>query len=179
MTFAITGCGHSGTKWLATQLAKAEGWTVEHEPDTSIALRWVQPRFNRSEFYGEVNSYLLTCFPRLRVNRKYLLLRDPYEIIRSVARSWQSERAVDYVREAISLIDVTLHCDKTILVTRLVDLSSSRLYVQSFAESLGLKIPLSYLSTDRVNHHEGADYPLHLSPIVVREFDDFKERYGV
>lgn len=174
MTFAITACGHSGTKWLATQLAKVEGWTVEHEPDTSIALEWVQPRFERS-FYGEVNSYLLSCFNRLRVAQRRLLLRDPYEIARSVARSWQSDRAIDYVREGISILDGLALSG--IKVVRLRDLSGSRVRLQEFAESLGLFIPLSCLDLQIINHHKGTEYPLHLDPIVVREFDDFKERY--
>jgi len=104
--FAITGLGRSGTMFLATVMNKSKVWTVEHEPTMAAAVRafrirhplimdarHVQPRFNR-EHYGEVNSYLRHVLLDLDVARRGVIIRNPYDILVSVA-NWKSLNALN------------------------------------------------------------------------------------
>ena len=88
-TFAVTGMGRSGTKFLARAMNKVPGWTVYHEPTAGFRPTYeVQRRFdtaeNNADNYGEVNSFLRFQLASLNVDRCAVILRDPIDIFQSM-----------------------------------------------------------------------------------------------
>ena len=93
-SFLITGCGRSGTKFLAHMLNRSSTWTVLHEPDGGkyvemmenggIIPEAVKERFRRP-FYGEVNSRLRWIASSLQVAKLGVILRNPKDIWLSIA----------------------------------------------------------------------------------------------
>lgn len=112
-TFAVSGFGRSGTKWLAGLLGRAPGWRVEHEPGVEMDFRAIHTRFaagRESGNYGEVNSYLMPAFPWLNVDRKAIVLRHPLEIARSCLRQGHpiGPLFADHLNAWLSLMDACL-----------------------------------------------------------------------
>ena len=92
--FLISGFGRSGTKFLSSVMNMSEKWVVKHEPrdafeedmfntGSSLPQRIVSD-FNRN-YYGEVNSRLRFYFEDVPVKKKGIIIRDPKEIITSIA----------------------------------------------------------------------------------------------
>ena len=179
MTFLVVAAGHSGTKFLASQLAMAEGWTVLHEPNSVISARIAARRFLRADNYGEVNSFLLTAARRIPSDRRAVLLRNPYDLAKSIACTGHLNAAM-YVRECISMLD-NLARDGWQTI-RFPDITSDPAYVVRCARRLGIAT-LRESDVDvatRVNkHRHGLDEPpvVEFDPPTVREFDAFTRRY--
>ena len=175
MTFAVTACGHSGTMFLAQQLGRARGWTVLHEPDESVSFRAANQRFEGKLRYGEVNSYLLSGFSRLNVPHKAVILRNPYDICQSVARSGGGEQALWYVRESISTLDCLAASGIPVILFR--KMVSDPEYLIGIARMLGVELTEVDV-TAKVNEHRGTLHlPLIFNKIVRSEFDAFLQRY--
>ncbi len=89
MSFAIASHGRSGTKFLASLLDRSPSWTVQHEPGGDsgfLPLTEVQARFDSGgPRYGEVNSTLRVHLGDLRVDRRFVILRDPLAVFLSAA----------------------------------------------------------------------------------------------
>jgi len=85
MSFILTGCGRSGTKFLAQLLNSSPTWEVLHEvepPYLVVNHCGVQERFQRDN-YGEVNSLLREVVCELDVQYKAVLLRHPKTMLLS------------------------------------------------------------------------------------------------
>jgi len=187
-TFLVTACGHSGTAWLARELGKAPGWVVEHEPNEAIGYENVAQRFRLAEYavekgvadaphYGEVNSYLLASARRINAHRRAVLLRDPYLIAASIARSVCPTCAVTYVRESIAQLDALVKCDD-FLPLNLRELAGDKRNVWDAGKLLGVKsIDLSAVDLTPFNQHPGPEIELPLGSWAEREFSAFKEEY--
>ena len=87
-TFAITGMGRSGTRFLSGVLHSSPDWTVRHEPyDGFQPTKEVQARFDASAEcfqYGEVNSFLRGNILELVTDYKAIILRNPLQIFQSM-----------------------------------------------------------------------------------------------
>jgi len=99
-SFAITGIGRSGTKFLATIMDNSPTWNVRHETDGDQFQVWnppeakyikiVQKRFERNN-YGEVSWWLMQLIGQLQLHRKGLIFRDPAECWISICNRRKSE----------------------------------------------------------------------------------------
>lgn len=177
MTFLVVSAGHSGTMFLASQLAKAPGWTVLHEPDCAVSARIAGLRFLRIGNYGEVNSFLLTAARWIETDRRAVLLRNPYDVARSVCSTGHSGHdSVMYVRECLSTLDGLARDGWQVI--RFCDIVSSPAQLTLAARRLGI-VTLSEFDVDMVplNRHAGETAMPHLDEITVREFDDFVRIY--
>jgi len=112
--FLISGMGRSGTAFLSTMMNKSKRWTVLHEPQPSRrpkrALAAIQRRFDRNDFYGEVNSYLRYIFDDLKVEKKGIIVRDPAMVFLSIANRTKNvldglNVLLDSLQESFSIID--------------------------------------------------------------------------
>ncbi len=95
-TFAITGCGRSGTMWLSRIMNRSQAYTVEHEPDGADSAKYAYGRFYRADkagaHYGEVNSRLRWCTLDLPIDKLGVIIRNPYDLARSsYNRGWGCE----------------------------------------------------------------------------------------
>lgn len=92
MSFLLTGPGRTGT----TSLAKYLG--VPHELDPGV-VRSCDPFMVSRRFrdggpgYGEVSSLLRRVAPFLDVEKKGVLVRNPYEITISALVRWEKKRS--------------------------------------------------------------------------------------
>ena len=93
--FAISAMGGSGTKFLADLLNKSKKYTVKHEPrrsngyigwQTETHLEPIQEAF--VDNYGEVNSFLIFQMRDLKVAKKAIILRNPFELV----KTWNDRR---------------------------------------------------------------------------------------
>jgi hypothetical protein len=94
--FVITGYGRSGTAFLSKMLNMSDKWTVLHEPrgrdDEGMykngkekdQILKIYNSFSEP-YYGEVNSYLRYYLNYFNSYKKGILIREPREIITSVA----------------------------------------------------------------------------------------------
>lgn len=85
-TFCVTGMGRSGTKFLSQVLNLSETWDVKHEPKGGQAkqaknVKMQKDRWAKKSFYGEVNSYMRWGLLELPVEKKAVILRDPYDLV--------------------------------------------------------------------------------------------------
>ena len=94
MRFLITGCGRSGTMFLAQALARSRKMIVRHEHaddgrgwlddyttyDRQAHMKLVAHRFACHDNYGEVNSFLRFLADDLKVDHKAVLLRHPAQL---------------------------------------------------------------------------------------------------
>jgi len=81
--FAITSLGRSGTLFLKTQMNKSKQWTVRHEGSQDrfrLSLSKAQERLSK-DFYGEVNGRLRFFIDDLVVDKKGVILRNPYDVL--------------------------------------------------------------------------------------------------
>ncbi|HYE70431.1 MAG TPA: hypothetical protein VD932_02785 [Aquabacterium sp.] len=136
-TFIVTGCGHSGTRLLSLQLGQAPGWTVLHEPDDCVLARLVAKRFEGKKRYGEVNSFLLTAARYVPVGKRGVIVRNPYDLVRSTTASLGMHRAVAYVREAVSVTDNLIR--DGFLPIKFAGITSDPAYVVAVARELGIE----------------------------------------
>lgn len=98
MSFVLTGCGRSGSVWLADILSRSTRVIVRHEhwtdgqigPDVRSEYNWqahmlrARKRFScMPDNYGEVNSFLREVAMDLPVDKVGVLLRNPYDILLS------------------------------------------------------------------------------------------------
>lgn len=104
-SFAISGMGRSGTRFLATMMNRSPTWTVEHEPWPRYHLQdqidTIQQRFNR-DHYGEVNSFLRYILVDLRLKKKGIIRRNPADIFLSVC-NWEPDFLPDFSNRMIEL----------------------------------------------------------------------------
>lgn len=180
MSFLVVGLGHSGTKYLATQLGKAYGWEVCHEPDTYIAADIVNKRFRYRYTYGEVNSWLLGSARRIKVDRRGVLLRDPWAILHSIMRrqDMSEEYASMYVREGIEIINGLV--DDGWMVIRLMDIVYDRRILGRVAQSLGIDtLDLSLVDSMVLNHHDGMEREIRVTSEMDQEFSRYNDRHGL
>ena len=178
MTFAVAACGHSGTMFLATQLGKAKGWTVKHEADETFSYRLANERFATQEKYGEVNSYLLSCLMQLKVDKKAILLRNPYDICQSISRNGYGQFAVNYVRECVSMLDGLASQNVPVFLFRKI--VSDPEYLSACAEMLGVDLPASEIDVKTIiNRQHGTPQTLTFNAVTQLEFNEFMERYAL
>ncbi|HEV3004240.1 MAG TPA: hypothetical protein VGX78_07245 [Pirellulales bacterium] len=109
-SFAISGFGRSGTKWLAELLDRSAGWTVRHEPSSEYHCGALRRRFadaRQQGPYGEVNSYLLVALFELPVDRRGVIVRDPLDICVSAANRGHpmSQAFIDHLASSLAMID--------------------------------------------------------------------------
>ena len=188
-TFLVTGCGHSGTKLLSLQLGEAEDWVVEHEPDEAIAAWVASRRFERAERekinYGEVNSFLLAAALDVPADRKAVLLRNPYNLVYSIAQPGKEEAVIDYVRGGIAWIESLLSRGFTAIAFKGITGKDPN-YVVERARELGVRLDVGTVRTSTViNPHainreawESVSAP-RFSAMTVTEFDRFIYRYNL
>ena len=96
--FIISGSGRSGTKFLSSVMNRSEKWTVLHEPppkkvwnNNKENIPEVQQVFDR-EYYGEVNSMRRRIFMDLKVEKRGVLIRNPFELWLSISNRKLSVR---------------------------------------------------------------------------------------
>jgi len=88
VSFAITGCGRSGTKFLASMMGRSKKVEVRHEPRGGDPVLPTTPTeemladFDKNN-YGEVNSYLRYCITELPVAQMGVILRRTDELFLS------------------------------------------------------------------------------------------------
>lgn len=87
-SFAVSGYGRSGTRWLAELLNRSPTFTVRHEPHNECDFHAIDRRFREETAkgpYGEVNSFCRFVLRELPVDFRALIVRDPLEILVSYA----------------------------------------------------------------------------------------------
>lgn len=84
--FLISGSGRTGTRFLSTIMGRSKIWKVFHEPypkgienNELKDLELVQNIFNK-DYYGEVNSMRRLIFFDLKVNKRGIMVRNPYNV---------------------------------------------------------------------------------------------------
>lgn len=89
--FLISGSGRSGTRFLVNLMNRSETWTVLHEPhpkhirnNIKENVDKIQKVFER-DYYGEVNSMRRRILMDLDVEKRGVLIRNPFEIWLSIA----------------------------------------------------------------------------------------------
>lgn len=107
--FLITGFGRSGTHFLSKLMNTSPTWKVLHEPrgssDEVLYKQGNNPSnqviedFTQNKNYGEVNSYLRFWFHEIPVNKKGIILRNPKNIIKSVANRKTIQETTNLVNE--------------------------------------------------------------------------------
>ena len=107
--FLITGFGRSGTSFLSKLMNSSPTWEVLHEPrgaSDEISYKTnkqyplqISADFNAKEKYGEVNSYLRFWFHQVPVSKKGIILRNPKNIIKSVANRKSIYETTNLVNE--------------------------------------------------------------------------------
>jgi len=100
--FLIVGIGRSGTVFLQRTMDKSKRWHVKHEAKTDLKHVWIPPqpsriqliqrRFNRQEYYGEVNWLLLYHSEHMKLGQRGIIFRDPVEVWISLCNMWGSAR---------------------------------------------------------------------------------------
>jgi len=94
MRFVITGCGRSGTMFLAQALGRSRKFIVRHEHaddvrgwfaragsyDAAGHLGLTLQRFKAHANYGEVNSCLRFIVDKLPLDKRGLIIRNPQDI---------------------------------------------------------------------------------------------------
>lgn len=165
---------------MAAQLSKAPSWTVEHEPDFHMHPDWVNRRFLGRERYGEVNSWLLACADRVEVDRRAVLLRNPYEVALSIARRGYGRYTVPYVHECITILDGLIQSGRY-HVLRFREVTTSKRKLLDAAAVLGINtLTEDMLDLTPVNHHEGlAEEVLSFSEVARIEYDRFVKEYDL
>jgi hypothetical protein len=112
-SFAISGFGRSGTRFLAELMDRSPTWTVRHEPSSEYHRARLIERFRREQAggpYGECNSYLLYAIDSLPVDRVGVIIRDPLEICVSAANRGHelTDGFIEHLAASLAAIDVTL-----------------------------------------------------------------------
>jgi len=97
-SFLISGSGRTGTRFLSNLMNLSEKWTVLHEPhpkrtinNTLEKIGDIQPLFEK-DYYGEVNSMRRKILLDLDVDKKGVMVRNPFEIWLSIANRKLVER---------------------------------------------------------------------------------------
>lgn len=153
---------------------------MEHEPNGLISARLTCCRFKPGQKYGEVNSYLLTSARYIGADYKAVLLRDPYQICRSIVRTGNRtvEGTILYVREGISILD-NLARDG-FQVIRFRGITTDRNYLIRCARRLGIEnLTRRMIDLSPINHHVGKERRIIYGTEDRREFDEFKDLYGL
>jgi hypothetical protein len=112
-SFAISGFGRSGTKWLAELMNRSPSWTVRHEPSAEYHRDVLAGRFAEAKAqgpYGEVNSYLLFALVELPVDRRGVIVRDPFDICVSAANRGHAmtQAFIDHLASSLATIDLAI-----------------------------------------------------------------------
>lgn len=103
-TFAITGTGRCGTKFLSTHMNKSKTWTVLHEPTSPPP-----PQRFQQEYYGEVNGCLVhnpEVFLNLEVDKKGIIFRDPITLLTSIFNRKSHSVQIHYIDKVIDMYTI-------------------------------------------------------------------------
>ena len=185
MSFLVVAIGHSGTQFLAEQLGRAPGWKVEHEPDRFILPATCNWRFSVKN-YGEVNSRLLNSARHIVVDHKAVLIRNPYEVARSIfvdSMFKECPKAVlTYVHEALSQVDSLIRDDYHVI--RFSEITTDVDAVVEAARKLGIEtLRPSMCDLKKRNPHLkkmsslGRFNKLLEEEVILEEFDWFIRAY--
>ena len=145
--FLISGSGRSGTKFLANLMNKSEVWSVKHEPPpagienyTSSESIWQTYKRFELDHYGEVNSYLRKILIHFPVNKKGLLIRNPYDIYLSIAnrRPKLLRKYLNEFIESLDIINYAISKDKDIKKIVFERLTSDVDYAQDVLNFFGI-----------------------------------------
>lgn len=139
--FLVTGCGRSGTKFLARTMNRSPSWSVHHERapySLTPCIPEVQQRFERPR-YGEVNSLLRMIAPHLKVARRAVILRQPEDILLSFfnkaardGRNWRN-----FIEHLVEMFSVVAGLVKSgFQVIRFAEMTTCPDYLRSTCESL-------------------------------------------
>jgi len=182
MSFLVVAVGHSGTKFLANQLSRAPGWRVCHEPDTKVHPALVSNRFYGR--YGEVNSWLLYAARHIPADKKAVLLRNPYDILRSVVRDKESElcslleASISYVRESMAVAHGLILDGYPFF--RFSEITTSKWAIISASKQLGINnLTIDLVDLEPVNEHCGPEPVLDLSDPIREELNLYCYEYGL
>ena len=176
MSFLVTGMGRSGTLFLARELGKADGWTVFHEPDRHMAYHHVYHRFRGGrDRYGEVNSYLLSSALDLKahVNRVAVIIRNPYDVARSMFRKGRTDAPV-HVQQCLIELDRLLRSGWPVI--RFSRMTTDREYLVECASLLGVKLDPAKVDLTPANSGEGDAEPS-FNDEMRKEYNGFIERW--
>jgi len=138
-TFAITGMGRSGTKFLAQILATVPGWRIQHEPYHGFQpFSTIQARFALClGNYGEVNSYLRFHIIPLCVDIKFVILRNPLDIFASMYN--RGNFNLSHLQDALLALDAAIISGiGTIAFSRMTTDSA---YVRQIADKMDMVLP--------------------------------------
>ena len=95
--------GRSGTEFLATKLHAAHSFTVRHEPcgssDWTIHPHKLQDRFDLTNNYGEVNSYVRHTARFLRDVKFGVIVRNPADVWCSIMNRKQHHTTMSFYIE--------------------------------------------------------------------------------
>ena len=129
MRFVITGPSRTGTMFLAQVLARSRRYIVRHE-HADDSRGWFEPqiaaykrerhleltrrRFDCRADYGEVNSFLRYIVTDLELDKRAVLIRNPFDIALSYMNKsplrWGWKRPFeDAVSELVASLDQTHH----------------------------------------------------------------------
>lgn len=150
MSFVVTGLGRSGTKFLATMLARGDH-DVTHEVPSDRRLR---PKRRRDAFnarvrgnYGEVNSRLREVLLELDVDHRFVIIRHPFDLVRSTM-IWNRGRRDETIRplgESIVVVERGLRTIDKLIVggvpfIRFEQMIHDPLIINMLANDLGIHL---------------------------------------
>ena len=98
-TFAISGMGRSGTKFLAKVLNASKIWEVKHEVDNDLVTspQVVLNRFSTKSHYGEVSSYLRHIIHIINlIPKRAVIVRNPHHIWLSICNREKDENKLEH-----------------------------------------------------------------------------------
>ena len=180
--FAITGCGRSGTKFLAGIMNRSKTWIVKHEPlGPKGRLRKTFGRFQK-DHYGEVNSYLRFQFEYLDVENKGVIVRNPQNLLMS-AFNWRGDyqgKVIPDIEKALLKVD---EIAQEHFVIRFEDMTTDAEYLQGVLSHFGI-MDVAVNDKDlsvRVNKSKRNKKWTDLKPevrLAGSKLDWFADRYG-
>ena len=139
-TFAITGTGRCGTRFLSEHMNKSKVWTVLHEPKSPAP----QERFRQS-CYGEVNSELIhdpEVFLNLEVGKKGIIFRDSTTLLTSIFNRRPVSEQTFYVDKIVgiySMFDDWLEQHPDWVRIQFEDMVSDRDYLAHVFDVFGIE----------------------------------------
>lgn len=156
--FLITGYGRSGTKFLSTVLNKSKEWNIQHEPRKKLdEIQFIQNNKKYSSYltnyfkknkYGEVNSYLRYWYKDINLNKKVLLIRNPYNVFLSMANRKKIEDINYYLNNLNSAFsDFKKNLDKFDKIIFFEDITTDIKYIKDLCTYLHI----NDINFDKIN----------------------------
>ncbi len=180
-TFAITGCGRSGTMWLSRIMNRSQAYTVEHEPDGDDSARFAHYRFAMAKKcgrnYGEVNSRIRCVTLDLPLEYRGVIIRHPLKLARS---AYNRNRGLRWLEDDLELslakLDELIECSD-VEMWRFELLTTDLAYLNKLTQKFGVTATVEDQATKRNVNTNDEELPDDMRAEVLGQCGWFVNKY--